>query len=162
MHMKKQSVELSWALIFAAVSLLWMILERLAGLHDTNIHKHAVFTNLFAIPAVAVYVFALLYKRKFSYNGIMSYRQGLVSGIIITAFVVLFSPLVQLISLQLISPEYLQNMADYAVSSGTMSAAESAGYFSLKSYVLQSLAGAAIMGVLTSLIVALFTRRRAR
>jgi len=160
--MKKNSVELSWALIFAAVSLLWMVFERLAGLHDTSIHKHAVFTNLFAIPAVAVYVFALLYKRKYSYNGTMSFRQGLVSGIVITVFVVLLSPLVQLISLQLISPSYLQNMAEYAVSSGIMGVEESAAYFSVRNYVLQSLAGAAMMGVITSLIVALFTRSRTR
>ncbi len=38
--MKKISTEIKWALIFVAMSLLWMLLEKLSGLHSTHIDKH--------------------------------------------------------------------------------------------------------------------------
>ncbi|MFN7327183.1 MAG: hypothetical protein ACK5SQ_11430, partial [Chitinophagales bacterium] len=62
--MEKFAVEIRWALVFGAMSLLWMMLEKMAGLHDQHIAKHAIYTNLVAIPAIAVYVFALRDKAK--------------------------------------------------------------------------------------------------
>ena len=56
-------IEIKWALIFAAMTLGWMLMERLVGLHSTHIDKHLLYSNLIAIPAITVYVFALLDKR---------------------------------------------------------------------------------------------------
>ena len=39
----------------------------------THIDKHVVYTNFYALPAILVYVFALLDKRKNFYNGKMTY-----------------------------------------------------------------------------------------
>jgi hypothetical protein len=44
--------------------LLWMGVERLIGLHDEHIASHAIYTNFFAIFAIAIYVFALRDKKK--------------------------------------------------------------------------------------------------
>jgi hypothetical protein len=60
--MKNSRIEIKWAVIFAIVGLLWMFGEKLAGLHDEHINKHPSYSFLFAIPAIAVYVFALLDK----------------------------------------------------------------------------------------------------
>ncbi len=59
-------------------------MERIPGLLDVHLDKHAIFTNLVAIPAIAIYVIALLDKRKTDYGGYMTYKQGFISGIIIT------------------------------------------------------------------------------
>lgn len=48
--MKNISIEIKWALIFSAVTLLWMTGEKLVGLHDKYIDYHLYLTNLFAIP----------------------------------------------------------------------------------------------------------------
>lgn len=40
--MEKFAVEIRWALVFGAMSLLWMMLEKMAGLHDQHIAKHAI------------------------------------------------------------------------------------------------------------------------
>ena len=62
--MKKIQIEIKWAIIFVIMTLIWMILEKVAGLHDEHIDKHPIFTNFIAIPAIAIYVFAILDKRK--------------------------------------------------------------------------------------------------
>ena len=62
--MNKYKIELKWGIIFTTMMLVWMVLERIAGLHSEHIDKHAIFTNFVSIPAIIVYVLALLDKRK--------------------------------------------------------------------------------------------------
>ena len=68
--MKKYSIEIKWAIIFAVTTLVWMFLEKLVGLHSEHIDKHSIYTNFIAIPAIIIYVLALLDKRKNFYSGI--------------------------------------------------------------------------------------------
>lgn len=159
--MRKYKIELKWAILFAGMMLAWMLLERLAGLHDEHIAKHAAYTNLVAIPSVALYAFALLDKRKNYYNGTMTYLQGFVAGLIITAIVTVLSPLTQYITSTLITPEYFQNVIAYAVQAGKMTQADAESYFNLQNYIVQGLVGAPVMGILTAAIVAFFTRSKA-
>jgi len=56
--------EIIRASAFSVMSLLRMLLEKLAGLHSAHIDKHPVYTNFIAVPAITVYVFALLDKKK--------------------------------------------------------------------------------------------------
>lgn len=158
--MKNVKIEIKWALIFVLMMLVWMVFERLFGLHDTYIEKHPVFTNFVAIPSIAIYVLALMDKRDNFYQGRMTYLQGLVSGLIITLIVTIFSPLTQVITSLVITPHYFQNAIDFAVSDGKMTQTEAENYFNLKSYIIQGLIGAPVMGLLTSLVVAIFTRKK--
>lgn len=159
--MQKYLTEIRWGVIFTAVMLLWMWAEQLAGLHGRHIAEHATYTNLFAIPAILVYVLALRQKKQRDYNGAMSWKQGTVSGLLITLVVVLLSPAAQWLTHNVITPDYFANVQAYAIAQGMMTEAEAAAYFSLNNYMLQSVIGAAIMGVLTSVIVALFLRSKA-
>jgi hypothetical protein len=157
--MKKYTTEVKWALIFVGMTLIWMFLERITGLHSTNIDKHPVFTNFIAIPAIAIYVFALTEKRKTFYNGTMTYKQGFNSGLIITLIVTAVSPLTQIITSMIITPDFFQNAIEFAVSSGKMNREAAEEYFNLNSYIVQGLIGAPIMGIVTTAIVAIFTRK---
>jgi hypothetical protein len=156
----KIKTELKWAVIFIAMMLLWMTLERLFGLHDKYIHLHAIVTNFIAIPAIAIYVFALRDKRKRDYNGKMTYAQGLVSGLILTLFITVLTPLLQYVTSMYITPHYFANVIKYCVEHNLMEAGEAEKYFNLKSYMMQATIGAAIMGAVTSAIVAIFTRKK--
>ena len=158
--MKKFSIEIKWGIIFSIVSLLWMFLEKGLGWHDENIAQHAIYTNIFAIVAIALYVFALLDKRKNFYNGKMTWTQGFISGIIISVVVAIISPLAQYITHQFITPDYFPNVIEYSVESGAMSRDAAEEYFSLRSYIIQSFFFALVVGVVTSAIVALFVRRK--
>lgn len=157
--MNKYRIEIKWALIFVAMMLLWMTMERLVGLHDTHIDKHAIFTNFIAIPAIAIYVLALLDKRKNFYDGFMSYKQGFISGVIITLIVTLFTPLIQYITSTVITPDYFTNVIEYTVNEGMMDRGDAEDYFNLSNYMIQATIGAPIMGLLTTVIVSFFTKK---
>ncbi len=158
--MKDIKIEIKWALIFILASLAWMAIEKALGWHDEKIPDHATLTNCFAVPAIAIYVFAMLDKRKNYYHGRMTYKKAFLAGLIITLIVALFSPLTQYITSTLITPDYFSNVIEYAVSSGTMTQPDAEAYFNLKSYMVQSLIGAAIMGIITSAVVAIFTQTK--
>lgn len=161
-HMKKYAIEIKWALIFIAMSLLWMVLEKLSGLHSTHIDKHMYLTNLFAIPAIALYVFALRDKKQHYFGGQMTYLQGFMSGVVISLIVMVFSPLTQWITSVWITPEYFPNVIEYSLQTGYHKTREEAeAYFSLSNYMKQSVIGAIVMGLVTSAVVAFFVKSKA-
>jgi hypothetical protein len=158
--MNRYKTEFKWSAIFIITMLLWMVFELLMGWHGEHIADHAVYTNFFAIFAIAIYVLALRDKRKTDYNGVMTWKQGFIAGMIITIVVTLLSPLTQWITHTIITPDFFENIRAYSVQEGMMNAEEAANYFSLSGYVVQSMIGALIMGLITSAVVAIFTRNR--
>lgn len=156
--MKKYSIEIKWGLIFTGLSILWMLFERLIGLHDQYIAHHAIYTNLFALVAFAVYYFALTDKRKNFYGGRMTWKQGFICGLIISLVVMLLTPLTQWFVSTVITPNYFSNAIAYAVESGNSTREEAEGFFNLGNYILLSTVAAPVMGIATSAIMAIFTR----
>jgi hypothetical protein len=159
--MKKYSIEIKWTIVFVLMTLLWMVGEKLTGLHDENIEHHLVYTNFYAIPAIAVYVLALLDKRKHYFQGTITYKQGFVTGLVMTAMIAFLSPLTQYITSVVITPEYFPNVIAYVVQHGMMSLQEAEAQFNLTNYIFQSVIGSLVMGIVTSLIVAFFVRKKA-
>ncbi|WP_026935475.1 DUF4199 domain-containing protein [Christiangramia echinicola] len=158
--MKKYSIEIKWGIIFSLVSLVWMFLEKGLGWHDENIAQHAIYTNFFAIIAIALYVLALLDKRKNYFNGTMTWTQGFISGIVISIVVAILSPLAQYVTHEFITPDYFDNVIAYSVESGAMTQEAAEEYFNLTSYVIQSFFFALVVGVVTSAIVAYFVKKK--
>ena len=159
--MNKFSIEIKWALIFSAVTLLWMTGEKLVGLHDKYIDYHLYLTNLFAIPAIIMMVMALKEKKKKVYAGDMSYGQGLISGIIISALIAMLAPLTQWITSYVITPGYFPHVIKRSVELGYYKTTEeAAANFNYTNYAIQSTIGALIMGILTTAIAMLFIRRK--
>ncbi len=158
--MKKFAIEIKWGLIFVVITLLWMYLEKSLGWHDELIHKHAVYTNFFAILAIALYVIALLDKRKNFYQGKMSWLQGFLCGVGITVVVVILSPLSQYITHAIITPDYFPNVIEYSVEQEKMTLEQAQKYFSVQSYIVQSVIGSTAMGTVTSAIIALIVKKK--
>lgn len=157
--MKNLTIEIKWAFIFIGSLLLWMLIERLAGLHDQYIAKHQYLTMLYSIVAISLYVFALLDKRKTFYKGVMNYKQGLITGLIITVIITILSPLTQWIISNVITPNYFNNVIQYSVDTGYhKSIADAEAQFNYKNYAVQSTIGSLIMGIITTVVVAIFTR----
>lgn len=154
-------IEFKWAIIFSVMGLLWMVLEKLCGLHDQYIDYHLYLTNLFAIPAIIVMVMALKDKKNTFYNGEMTYKQGLISGIILSVIIALLSPLTQWITSYVITPEYFPNVIKRSVEIGYYkTTAEAEANFNYKNYAIQGMIGAFVMGVVTTAIVMLFLRTK--
>lgn len=159
--MKRIGIEIKWAIIFTVVGLLWMLLEKLVGLHDKYIDYHLYLTNLFAIPAILVMVLALKDKKRNFYDGQMSYKQGLITGVILSVFIAILSPLSQWIISYVITPEYFPNVIKRSVEIGYYnSIAEAEANFNYKNYAIQGAIGALIMGIVTTAIAMIFIRTK--
>ena len=157
--MKNIKIEIKWAIYFTLMTLVWMLLEKLSGLHGKYIDYHLYLTNLFAIPAILFMVLALKDKKKNFYNGNMAYMQGLTSGLIISAFIALLSPVSQWITSYIITPEYFPNIIKRSVELGHYkTAAEAEANFNYPNYAIQSAIGALVMGVITTAIAMIFIR----
>jgi hypothetical protein len=158
--MKKIRIEIKWAILFTLIVLLWMLGERLAGLHDKNIQHHHIVSSFFSLVAIAVYVFALLDKRKNYYDEKMNWVEGFISGLILTLGVTLLAPLSQYLTVEVITPHYFENMIAYSVESGKLTAEQAQQTFNLQSYLIQTIIFTPLMGIATSAIVAIFTRKK--
>ena len=159
--MKKYAIEIKWGVIFVVVALLWMYFEKLMGWHGENIASHAMFTNFFAVIAILIYVLALRDKRKNGLGGYMTWKQGFISGMIITLVVTIFSPLSQYITHKIISPEYFPNVIDYVVETGNMTREMAEQHFTIGNYIVQSTIFGIVVGAITSAVVALFLKKKA-
>jgi len=158
--MKNFSIEFRWAVNFSIATLLWMVFEKSIGLHDAHIENHLLYSNFFAIVAIAIYFFALLDKKKNFYKSNIDWKQGFISGLLLSFFIALMSPLVQYITFTFITPKFFQNFTEYAVLKKSMTLVQAQAYFSMNSYILQGVSGALSMGVITSAIVALIIKTK--
>lgn len=158
-YLKNIKIELKWAIIFTIMMLVWMLLEKTLGWHDAQIADHKWLTMLFIPFAVFMYVLGMRETRRRSYNRKITWLQGFLSGLIITIFIALLSPLAQYLTHNYITPEYFENVKDYSITNKLMTIETANEYFNLNTYLLQSFFGALLGGVVTSAIVAIFLRR---
>jgi hypothetical protein len=158
--MKSIKIELKWALIFTIMSLLWMAIEKATGLHDVNIEQHYIYTNLFAIPSIIIYVLALRDKKYNFYQGQAKYKQLFISGVILSLIIALLAPLSTYVSVEYLSPDYFDNAISMSVKNKMMTQVKAEEYFSTANYMLQNLIAAPVMGIITTLIVSIFLRSK--
>lgn len=158
--MTKYKTEIKWAIIFIAVQLLWMLMERLLGWHDEHLDKHHILTLIFIAPALIVYFMALKEKRNKDYSGKMTWKQGFVSGLIMTLVITLITPLSQYIVQNYITPDYFANIIQYSVENNMMKQEAAEAYFNGTNYIKQATIGALMMGIVTSAIIALVVKRK--
>lgn len=158
--MKKYATEIKWGLIFVASLLLWMIFERVIGMHDKYIEYHPYIGWGFTVIAFIIYGLALTEKKKKDLGGNMTWKQGFISGLIIAAVVTILAPLSQWIISTIITPDYFKNAIEHAVNSGNATREQAEQNFNLGSYIIQSTIGTPIFGAVTAAIVAIFTRSK--
>ena len=102
-------------------------------------------------------------KKKNFYNGQITYKQGLISGIILSIIIALISPLTQWITSYVITPEYFPNVIKRSVEIGYYKTTEEAqANFNYKNYAIQGAIGALIMGIVTTAIAMIFIRTKKR
>lgn len=68
----------------------------------------------------------------------MTWKQGFISGIVLSAVVALLSPATQYITQVYISPEYFSNIVAYIVEAGRMKEDKALEFFNLNNYIRQA------------------------
>lgn len=158
--MKKIAIEIKWGILFSIATLAWMIVEKSVGLHDVYISKQSIYTNLFGIIAIIIYALAIREKKNVFFQGSLSWRQGFISGVVLSIVIAVLSPIVQYITYTYISPDFFTNITRYAVEKKVLTPEQAAINFSLNSYMLQGVFGSLSMGVITAAIVAFFIKNK--
>jgi tetrahydromethanopterin S-methyltransferase subunit B len=84
----------------------------------------------------------------------MNWKQGLISAIIISFIVVLFSPITQFITHEFISPDFLENTINYTVSRKKITLSAAKEYTTLTSSIWKNISDGLSFGVVIGAIVA--------
>ncbi len=105
------------------------------------------------------YLLALREKRRRVYKENITWLQGFISGVILTVFVALLSPVVQYVTQNYITPEYFKNVIEYSVTNDLMTRTKANAYFNITNYMWQSAFGALGFGIATAAIVAIFVKK---
>ncbi|MDD3003868.1 DUF4199 domain-containing protein [Flavobacterium sp.] len=157
--MKKFGIEIKWGIRYAFLWILWLFIEKSSGYYEAKISDHALYSMLFTFIIIFVYYVAIKEKKNDFFKGNMNWKQGCVSGIILTMVIALLTPFCQIIFHKAIAPEFFPNMIEYSISKGN-SAETAKNYFNLSSYILQSVFGVLSLGVVLSAVVALFLQTK--
>lgn len=160
--MKNFSIEIKWALRFTLLTLAWAIGEKAIGLHDEYIADYGIYTNLFAIPAFLFFYLAIREKKKYVYNNSLTFRQGFVSGLILSTFIALLNPFAQFVIYKSITPHFFENIIAYKVHSKSfpMPLKNAQELFNLKTYMIESTFTALSKGFITGALVSLILRTK--
>lgn len=137
-----------------------MLLEKTLGWHEEQIANHQWLTLLFVPFAILLYLSEMREKRRRVYGGKMTWLQGFTSGVILTIFITLLSPLAQYVTHNYITPEYFNNVIEYSVTNDLMTRNKANEFFNINSYMWQSAFGALGLGVATAANVAFFVRKK--
>lgn len=156
---KRISTEIKWGAILSVMAILWGYLEKTLGWHDEQIGMYPIYTMSFGVPALLVYFFALKEKRDLDYTGVMDWKQIVVSGAIIGTIVAIFSPLVQYVTFNYISPDYFNNAIKAGVERG-MTKEMAENFYTLESAIKQSALVAIPLGLVAGTIFGLILQKK--
>lgn len=158
--MEKFKIEFKWAILFSLSLLVWMAFEKTLGWHTEKIGFQPIYTMLFGFIALLLYVLALLDKKKNYYNGTMDWKQGFLSGAILSLIIAAFTPITQYITFEVISPDFFSNIIQYKIEKKQMSLADAEKYFSLSNYIYTNTFSTLSSGIVMAAIVAFFTKSK--
>lgn len=159
-EMKKIYIEFKWAIIFTIALLLWILLEKTMGWHEAQIENFWWLTLFFVPFAILLYLLGVREKRRRVYNGKMTWWQAIQSGVILSIFIALLSPLAQYITHNYITPQYFNNVIEYSVTNDFMTRTKTNEFLNINSYIWQSAFGALVLGIATAFIVSFFVRKK--
>lgn len=149
--------EILFGALLSLAGLLWTTGEYLAGLHTTRIDLHPTVTNLFAVIPITFIVVALRARRRD--DGGLSWRAGIASGLVLSAANAALVPLTLWTFTRFINPGFFAAMIESAVRNGQATRAEAAGYFTLGSYIAQSVVFSLVAGLITAAVATAVLRR---
>lgn len=157
-EMKKFAIEIKWGIRYFFAFLVWTYVEKRSGYYSDKIDDYPLYSSLFLIIAIFIYVMAIKDKKKNYFNN-MDWKQGSVTGIFMTIVIAILMPLCQIVVHKGMAPEFFPNMIENAISKGT-TPENAKAYFNLSSYIFQSIFSTLSFGVVISAIVAYFLQTK--
>ena len=158
--MEKFKIEFKWAILFSISSLIWMYFEKIMGWHTEKVKFQPIYTMLFGFIAIIIYACALINKKKTYFNNEMDWKQGFLSGAILSLIIAAFTPIVQFISYEYISPDFFTNMINYKIQKTQMPLEDAKKYFTLSNYIYMNTFSSLSYGIVISAIISFFIKSK--
>ena len=160
--MKDFRVELRWGLIFSLLTMILGFVEKMyLGWHDKHIDQQmgGHFLILLTLYVVVFYL-GIREKRNYYYKNKMTWKEGIISGGMITVIVALLTPLSVFFIYHYASPDFFHNMIDYQTHKERfpMSRDNAEDFFNMGSYIILEISTAFSFGIGVSALLALFLR----
>ncbi|AHM61094.1 hypothetical protein D770_14200 [Flammeovirgaceae bacterium 311] len=157
---------LKWGFLTALFTFLWLSLEYLVGIQTDYIAFHPVITLLaLLIPLLCMYYG--LREEKLKAPREFSFSKGLITGLYISGVAAILGVLGHWIFYTWVNPDFFSNMITYtesrALAQGIdvlVARREAEAYYTMESYLLQSVGGALLGGAVISAILSFFMRYR--
>jgi len=156
-NMKNFATEIKWAVILSMATIGFSYIAKYLGYYDEKIAFYQVFSLLLVPIWVIIYYFGIKEKKIEFFNHKMDWKRGFVSGIIIAAIAAILSPFGEWYTYEIIAPEYFNNAIKIITEKGKMDEEMAQTYYSLNSFIMQSifntLSGGVVIAALVSLIL---------
>lgn len=157
--MKKVSIEIKWAIMFTIAYLCWILFEKIMGWENDRIENFWWLTLFFTPFAIFFFILAMREKRRRVYHRNMTWKQGFLTGLVISLFVALLSPITEYISYNFFTPENFNAISDSSVTNKLVANTKMNDILNIDNYRWQSAFGLLGLGIIISAISAIFTRR---
>ena len=164
--MTRYLTEFRYAFFISALCFIWLMLEYVAGFHDKYVQYHTFISVLSIVIPLVFYFLAIIKKRDDELDGIISFRQAVLSGLTITIIWIVLTVPTQLVFHYMINPRFFDVMIEeyvyHAVDKGMseeLANESAAALFNIKAYLIQRLITVLIVGVSLSIIDAWFLKR---
>lgn len=156
-NMRNFATEIKWAVILSMSTIGFAYLVKYLGYYDEKIASFQLFSLLLAPIWVIIYFLGIKEKKVEFFKNQMDWKRGFVSGIIIAAIAAFLAPFGEWYTYEIIAPEYFSNAIKIITEEGKMNEEMAQTYFSLNSYIMQSifntLSGGVVIAALVSLIL---------
>jgi hypothetical protein len=156
--MSRFKIELRWAFIYAGMVILWAIIGKIVGFDNAKIEYSFVFNTLILVPSFVIYLLEAFAKRK-SQQEIITYRQVVLSGVVLSVFIMCLGIFTTIISAKVISPDYFSNAITFYTNNKSMTDEQAMQQFNLQAFIFNGIIGALFTGIIFSLITGFIVKK---
>lgn len=153
-------LEFKWAAVCVVGMLLWVLVERLVGLHHERLQGLPEVRQAMMGLFVFCHIACLYEKRKRHYRGAMRYWDGMVCCLALTILVLVALGPATYLMYSAISPDLLFNLTQYEIANGEFTYQEVLQRNALASHVIDQFTRYIFYGLGLSLTLPLLASRR--
>lgn len=151
--MEKFKIEIKWSIILALVYFGWLLLERFLGYHNEKVLQELIFNLAFTPIAFYIYYLAIKNKKKQVFNDSINWKEGFVSGIILSVLVAVTSTFVLFLFFNFISPDFFEKAIELSKNKTTATLS-----YNLPIFVKNNIFDKLSFGIVFSAIISFFVK----
>lgn len=151
--------ELKYSIFLSVVTLLYLAIEFYCGFQTKYIGYRPIVTYFILFPYIVIAMHGMKEKKR-EFGGKLTYRRAFRSGMTIGIITAILSPIVVIIFIKFINPNFFADSIDYAVSTKKSTQRQAENYFNLKNYFFQSAIGSLINGLIISIVACIFLGKK--